>query len=408
MYIIRAVSMCIPRTGDTLTRFAHHISRAATHAREIRGLQRCECGEVSQGLKNVQIPYALCGISMSLEDHDTEATIPITRYCWPVETLEELHRSFVSIRSRLQQVGADLEDGGSRTSQLADLIEAHLNTAMPGDSASRTKPNESGEYFLFLHVLTPIPRDKSRRRALLDDAANGIPLLIAVLMPHLGFQLSEVEVAYDFSVDTSIDDQFGEGAVGHVLVHDDVPFLDVSSTFSVLLDNHPALLIALAHGVVFERDLGSRLLRATLRTLTEVMHKVSASLASPEVLTYLTPTDVKATVTSIFADATTQLGDILSPQTDIPPATPREETRVYLAHVINEAFDTLLTEEMIIFDKIYEKTLTTQPLSSNAMEVDDESDLPRFAGVRLLRHAIQRSRRRMIALRRSIPGEDAE
>lgn len=354
---------------------------------------------------------------------DQEGVLPPgTPFCWPIRSLDELRTASLIIRSRVDAAITDPELQGL---SVAAAVDHHLNTAHPGDSGARTPCDEQGRFVLFLHLLTPIARDRSRRLAALDNAAHKKPLLVSILLPELAFNLSEIESAYDFDIQVSLEEQFGEAATGHILMHNGSAYIDTAATFSLLSRHHPALLISLAYGVVFPPSDQTRQVRGLLHQLSDSLETIEGAIAEQLFTKELnvSPPHAQRAIIDLIAEAASSLSGIVAPMegTDDLSWFPR--------HVIEQAFDSLLTDEKIVFDnlgKLLEDEMTaaeresanedsTPPMSeSEAMDIDGAQPTPaapepeddmHSAVVWCLQkqeRAIRRSRRRILALRRAI------
>lgn len=332
-------------------------------------------------------------------------------YCWPVGSLDDLRATSLVLRSR---VSTELTDADSHAISVAEAIDFYLDNARSGDSGSHTQPDENGKFIVFMQLLAPLARDRSKRLATLDDAANGRPLLVAMLVPDMAFNLSELEIAYDWNIHSELEEHYGDSAGAHFVVHQGSPYIDVGATFVLLSQNHPALLISLAFAVVFPPAAYIREVAEFLRSLSDALLSVELTIAEQiaNKSVELSPSDVHAAIVSLFPDAASTIASTISPD-DIPPSDEEGSTLWYLRHVVSETFSTLLTEEGMQFDKVArrnEREMVLAPATEDQMEVDGEETPSSEAlvhGLHKLERASRHCRHRLAALRRAIPYNEA-
>lgn len=286
-----------------------------------------------------------------------------TRYCWPIVSLDELRTASLTLRSRVidRSTDPDLE-----SASVAIAVDRRLETALSDSTACPIALDETGHVVRFVHLLTPLPRDRCKRLALREDAANGKPLLVAVLMPEMAFNLSEVESAYDFDIHSIVEQLFGPDTAGHLIIHQGSTYLSKEATFSVLSHEHPALLISLAHVVAFGQDHRTNQVREILSGMRDALSYVEMSIREQTLCEPFTtsPHDFHQTIVTIFEEAQHTIPNVIAPEGS------EEESTWYLRHQIAECFATLLTDERMSFDRLWGRI--TKHFESPQIEAMDE------------------------------------
>jgi hypothetical protein len=346
-----------------------HVTGAWRYARnDAIGVQFLYCrgsGEVHEGGKTAMFSQ--------FEDQDPQSLITATPYCWPIGSLDELRQASFKLRNRPEHDHEEFQQS------VAAAVDEHLNTTGPDGSGSITNYDETGHRILFVHLLTPLAQERSKRLAKLDDAAQGIPLLVTILLPELAFNISELEEAYGFMTYMELESQFGPNVDQHVRLHKGAFYVDVSGLITVLSQWHPALLVSLAFAVVFARDV------QTIRTY-EFLKSVNDALLRNE-LTTLND--------EYFEQVYQGFINVLIEAQEIIQSLLASEESCLPEQLVSEAFNVLLIDEKQAFDHLHDKIINSPAVES---EIEVSS-----SGVERLCRLSRRVRSRLSNLRKALP-----
>lgn len=330
-------------------------------------------------------------------------------YCWLLESQEELQWAATNLHSRNTPQP-------QQSISVAEVVDARLAELHSG-AVLTPSVDESGHYILFFHLLTPLSRDRGKRNALLDEASNGRPLLLTVLMPECAFNISELEAAYELIPHDFLEQQYGPDAVGHIIEYHGSIYLSAGATFCLLSQEHPALLIPLASAVI--TDCENLRIREVITGMREALQRLEVMITEQAFMEELsiTPHDIYQRILAIHTEGLDVLKTLTCPED--APTEGQESRSWYLRQLLSESFDTLITGERMYFDDIWDKINARFMQQSNqdeeedcCMADDDEELLTERECVlnalsRLLR-AMRTGRHRLQLLARAVHSREGE
>ncbi len=313
-----------------------------------------------------------------------ERCLTPTKYCWPITGVTELQEASRNLRSRVNTEHAEIEP---ECAGIQSTVDQQLAITEFHQYAALTPVDETGRSVLFLHVLAPLARERSRSLALLDDAANGKPLLITVLLPDLGFNLSEVEAAYGFSIYEELEANFGAEAPELMILYDRNLYINSSALFHILCQQHPALLMSLAYSLKFRHEQSIKV-REILRGLDEELLR-TMEINSEEIM--------HRRRVEVLINTERVIGDIICEE--------EQDDTWYVRLRLYEALGSLITDETAALERQYLRVTASYDIGDvtppmDLMEVCGAEDT---AGLQRLTQGTKRVRHRLFMIRQTIP-----
>lgn len=360
-----------------------------------------------------------------------ELLIAATSYCRPIGDLDELRGAAFRIRSRTVNDTAISEFEGE---SVAVEVDRHLDSALPGASGSLSEVDETGHCIMFLCVMTPLARERSRRLAALDRPANHEPLLITMLLPERAFNVIEIEATYGFNLRESISSQYGNDLANNIVVFRGAHYFTANAVFCSLAHEHPALLISLGYSAVFgANDRVSTEVREVLRTIDHGLQATEVALLDHLYDEDITtkPSEVYHAVVALFVEGSAHISALVSPE-DLHDS---RDNSSFVRHIMHETIESLITEERMIFDDIasriasamgaaeeedanYDDTPTMiaggsafdldYEMESGVDAIEDPLRVAILEGLHRLRRALRTAKRRLFRLRQAIPRPTSE
>ncbi len=276
-----------------------------------------------------------------------------TPYCWPITDLDSLQAAAVNLRSRVIDRITDPEIRGISVSHAVDETLRGIDHSADDDG--------TGRRVLFINLLSPLSRRETRHTDI-----NNTPLLISVLLPDLAFNISEVESAYDFSIQNVLEQQFSGGYIEQCIVHKNSLYITTFATFHILSLHHPALLISLSYGSGIP-NLHSDKILEVFRQIREYLGSVHTTLIDncfSETLSYEIIEEAYRACTTAISQSQEHVAHLISPEEEVDTSSGGNEW--HLRHLISEALCSLLTDERLTFDYLHERN------AKYSEEADDE------------------------------------
>ncbi len=298
--------------------------------------------------------------------------ITATTYCRPITAESELRSLQYQLHSRTASSSAS---GALCRIGVVTALDRYLSATQGGRPPHE---EETGRRLFFLQVLA----------GRYNQVHDGTPLIITTLHPDLAFNLSEVEEAYGFASETLLREYFGDSLVDHLVVFEESLYLDTVATCILLLHEDPVLLLSLVHSIIIKDQELSLKIREVLRGAAEALRGIeiedNASL-------------IQTLRTSVVFDCQSAVSQLLT--------TSEDHTQWYVLHLINQAYEFILTETLAAFEKQYNRLLEFSTRSEEDMEVD--GDLPQVddstENIERLYRSIRNASRRLNRLSHVIP-----
>lgn len=280
-----------------------------------------------------------------------------SKFCRPILEANTLREAAAHLRSRhIKEQGLDI------SLSIASLIDHALQDPTSREIISYDSPEDEGKTLLFVQVESPTTHAQGHYLPVRER-----PLLIAVLLPDIAFQISELEATYGFSVNDILEI---DPERQHYVLYRNCVFVDWVGTLMLLSQEQPTLAVVIASSFMLNNmEEGERLtewLRGLIDTLGE--------------LPLLTPAQVYQQCMEILSQARSVV--------DI------NEEHSEFQRILYDTLDTILADEISAFMKLQEK-LTMQ-------DQDEEWEVRSLD--RQGRH-IRHMRRRMEALFEALRGE---
>lgn len=318
-------------------------------------------------------------------DQISSSRIIDTNYCSAIRSLQDLFFISKFIQSR---VTSDITDPQTRGKSVAHAIEQTLGSTIHHHSGQEDITeiiDENGKRLIFLSLLTPYSKDRSKLAE--DDDGNLVPVIISMLLPDRKFNLSELAVIYDINLEDCIIEQFGpDYYMEHVTRYKDSLYIDISATYYVLSRYQPFLLIALAFSVFLHSTDQAQKLKSLLLNLGEELRRLEDTIIdntfTDNPISY---EEVGKSVKHLLESTEDYLTDLLGSGGGHEEG---EELNWHEFHIVYQAFEMLISDEKYYFYRHFHR---------------QESYPSETLALQNIRERVRKIRRRIYFMRITIP-----
>lgn len=321
-------------------------------------------------------------------DLDMSHVMRGTTYCWPVLDYHQLRIAASSLKTRITVRDDDVE---SHTVNFADLVDTSLRSYIFTESIIST--DDTGHTVLFIGLNAPLPQMRIKHLSQFNEE----PLLLAVLLPELAFNLSEVGEVYHFSIQESLEEQYATTDISpYIIEHNGTIYTTMDATFQILNREYPALLIPLGFSFLFKGDRQPAQVHEILKDATESLRLLETRLTDGA-FEVISPEVPQLLVDGCFAslsDCQSAIIELLNPEAD---------EHISVRHTLTEAIHVILEEEKSVIKEMLPPTIIQDPME-DPMEIDIEAaQEPLIDSLHTIFRCMRRARRTLYIMRHAIP-----